>query len=461
MGHIFISYSHDDKDYVHKLQDDLQREGFHVWIDDRIDYGEEWPMVIQEQLDACDALILVASKNSYKSKWVQKEVTRAQRIGKPFFPLLLSGTPWLSIESTQYADVTGGMMPPEKFYERLAGVTPRGGQRKQNQAPPEPDIKQIPAKGSMPVRSGLNAKIVGVISVSIIGIIILISISGIFKDRSAPEPTEKPANSPLPSATYPPPVTPTVAQTLTLAGPANEIIDGEAQMVLIPQGDFKMGSTIGDIDEKPVNTVFLDSYYIDKYKVTNTLYKLCVDSMVCAAPKFSNSYLRPSYYGDSRFDQYPVIGVDWYMAKTYCEWRGSRLPTEAEWEKAARGSDGRAYPWGEEIDQSRANYNNNGDPNYVGDTSGVDHYPDGISPYGLYDMAGNTWEWVADIYDSNYYNTLSIPVINPLGPTSGDFRVIRGGSWNSSAFNLRASRRSWNDPGNANVYIGFRCARSP
>ena len=232
-------------------------------------------------------------------------------------------------------------------------------------------------------------------------------------------------------------------------------------MVLIPQGDFKMGSRNGEVDERPVNTVFLDSYYIDKYKVTNALYKLCVDSLVCAAPKFSNSYLRPSYYGDSRFDQYPVIGADWYMAKTYCEWRGSRLPIEAEWEKAARGTDGRTYPWGEEIDQSRANYNNNNDPNYVGDTNRVDHYPQGISPYGLFDMAGNTWEWVADIYDPNYYATLSSPVFNPLGPTSGEYRVIRGGSWNSSAYNLRTSRRSWNDPANGNVYIGFRCARSP
>jgi hypothetical protein len=125
MGYIFISYGHKDKDYVHRLQEALQNEGFDVWIDDRIDYGDEWPIVIQEKLDACDAFILVATENSFKSKWVQKEVTRAQRINKPFFPLLLSGETWLSIESTQHVDVKDQELPPTKFFEGLAHVTPR------------------------------------------------------------------------------------------------------------------------------------------------------------------------------------------------------------------------------------------------------------------------------------------------------------------------------------------------
>jgi hypothetical protein len=125
MGYIFISYSHNDMNYVHQLQALLQSEGFEVWVDDRIDYGDEWPMIIQEKLDGCDAFILVATDDSYKSRWVQKEVTRAQRMNKPFFPLLLGGHPWLAIESTQYVDVRDQSLPPEKFYQRLEGVTNR------------------------------------------------------------------------------------------------------------------------------------------------------------------------------------------------------------------------------------------------------------------------------------------------------------------------------------------------
>lgn len=125
MGYIFISYSHKDKEYVHKLQKNLQDEGFEVWIDDRIDFGDEWPMVIQEKLDACDAFILVASENAYESKWVQKEVARAQRTNKPFFPILLNGDAWLSIESTQYADVRGNKPITEDFYVRLSNYAER------------------------------------------------------------------------------------------------------------------------------------------------------------------------------------------------------------------------------------------------------------------------------------------------------------------------------------------------
>ena len=458
MGHIFISYSHIDKDYVHRLQEDLLRQGFNVWIDDRIDYGTRWPKVIQDHLDDCDAFVVIISENSFESEWVQNEVTRAKRIGKPFFPLLLSGSPWLSIESTQYVDVTNKELPPERFYERLSRVTPRG---EHSEHPAEETLtKHGPARSPEKEAPRFNIRQwwwIILMVIGMIGIGIVLWINGTFQPPVVLTPTDTSTLQPSATASS----TPTKAVTVTPAPSSSpSALSGQTMpMILIPAGDFIMGSNGGNDDEKPVHNVYLDAYYIDKYKVTNVLYKACAEAQVCAPPKFNNSYLRPTYYGDARYDDYPVIGVTWNMAKAYCEWRGARLLTEAEWEKAARGTDARMYPWGDSIDQSRANYNNNNDSNYIGDTSAVDAYPSGVSPYGVFDMAGNVWEWVADIYDANYYS--ASPLANPLGPTSGPYRVIRGGSWDSDAMSLRSARRSWNDPSSANIYIGFRCARNP
>lgn len=119
MGHIFISYSHKDKEYVHKLADAMQSEGFEIWIDDRIDYGTRWPLVIETAIDTCDAFILIASDNSHTSEWVQHEFVRAQRLRKPLYPILINGNPWVSFESTQYFDARDGLLPSQKFYSVL------------------------------------------------------------------------------------------------------------------------------------------------------------------------------------------------------------------------------------------------------------------------------------------------------------------------------------------------------
>jgi formylglycine-generating enzyme required for sulfatase activity len=191
--------------------------------------------------------------------------------------------------------------------------------------------------------------------------------------------------------------------------------------------------------------------------VTNVLYNVCVDAGSCTPPTRTKSVTRFSYYGDSRYGNYPVNNVDWDQAKAYCEWRGASLPNEAQWEKAARGTDGRTYPWGEEISCDQANFI--ADKRCVGDTTEVGSYESGKSPYGMYDMAGNVFEWVMDWYDESYY--ANSPSSNPLGPSVGQDHVLRSGSWNSAEFGVRSAGRFYlifeftyySDA------IGFRCAK--
>jgi len=231
-------------------------------------------------------------------------------------------------------------------------------------------------------------------------------------------------------------------------------------MVLIPAGQFVMGSDEGVLDEKPAHSVFMDSYYIDKYEVTNEQFELCVQLKICRRPIDVSSYQRLSYFGNPLFADYPVINVTIEMARAYCEdWRGARLPTEAEWEKAARGTDSSTFPWGDEINCSHANYRDKACER-VRDTTSVDSFERGVSDYGVYNMSGNVWEWVKDWYSPAYY--LNSPDSNPPGPASavvGIYYVKRGGSFQDEWSNLRTTNREKNDPTNYGSNLGFRCVR--
>ena len=225
----------------------------------------------------------------------------------------------------------------------------------------------------------------------------------------------------------------------------------EMTMVLIPQGEFRIGSNVGKVDEQPVHQVYLDAFWMDQTEVTNTQYQKCVASGSCTNPSSEGSFTRPRYYAsDDQYADFPVIHVNWYQATTYCTWAGGRLPTEAQWEAAARGTDGRTFPMGDHVDKDSANY-----AGFVGDTARVGSYPSGSSPYGVLDMAGNVWEWVFDWYGQDFYRRS--PNRNPTGPPSGSSRVLRGGSWEDDTDLLRSANRNFNDPHASTTTWGFRC----
>jgi len=213
----------------------------------------------------------------------------------------------------------------------------------------------------------------------------------------------------------------------------------EEDWVTIPAGVFQMGDE--DTGIYPVN---VDKFEIGRYEVTNRQYAQCMKAGICVGSAIAESK-----------DLHPVMNVTWYDAVAYCEWVGGRLPTEAEWEKAARGTDGRIYPWGENIDCSLANYWGK-DGVCVGDTTPIGSYPDGVSPYGAYDMAGNVWEWTSSLYMGYPYDATD----GREGLTSTDDRVLRGGSWSSNDYYARSAFRDVSGPSYTSVNVGFRCARS-
>jgi formylglycine-generating enzyme required for sulfatase activity len=226
----------------------------------------------------------------------------------------------------------------------------------------------------------------------------------------------------------------------------------EMVMVFVPAGEFPMGATdtanVAADYEKPQHSVYLDAFWIDKHEVSNAQYRICVDAGICSAPTTCDGG-RPTFDDPAKAD-HPVVCVSWDDAQAYAAWVGGRLPTEAEWEKAARGSSGARYPWGDDPPEcARANYED-----CVESTVSADSLLSGASPYGALNMAGNVGEWVADWYDKDYYR--DSPAANPQGPESGSQRVARGGSWYHPKIALRCAFRSSFPPSRRVAYLGFR-----
>lgn len=504
---VFLCHASADKPAVRELYRRLEDDGVDAWLDTQdLLPGQNWRVEIPNAVRDSDVVLICLSENSVnKEGYVQKEITFAldkamempegriflipTRLEDCQVPERLSTYQWVDLFSENGYERLMlalkiraeqiGAQPPEK-----KGWLPI---RRQISRPVVSKVKRGTPVGEGPigVPNGISTSIsvkparptgaspklkkeyviaaFGVVAVIVVALIASPLIKRWF--TQTPIPTLPPAaqTQALPTE---PSVPVTATETIVPPQPftpsptalPSEFTDSKGvQMVLVAEGEFTMGSDKGDTDEQPVRDVFLDSFYIDKFEVTNSRYSDCVSSGVCQPPVVKSSKTHSDYYGNFEFNDYPVIYVNLYMAKTYCAWRNAQLPTEAEWEKAARGTDRRTYPWGESISCNYSNFDK-----CIGDTTPVGRYEIGKSFYGLYDMAGNVWEWVADWYDEDYYSIS--PVDNPKGPSFSPvgLAIVRGGSWSGGTeFASRLSNRASRSPDKADMYIGFRCARSP
>jgi eukaryotic-like serine/threonine-protein kinase len=308
----------------------------------------------------------------------------------------------------------------------------------------------------------------GVIAFCVIG---AIGIRSFIPPHSTPEPTEQaieeeqiPTGEPILDG-LPLLDIPTSIETKTS-------VKDNSVFVLVPEGEFIMGSDPGEPyfwgAEAPKHNIYLDAFWIHQTEITNSMYRACVDNGTCSPPLETSSRTHKDYYDNEIYQDYPVINITYNAASAYCAWIDGRLPTEAEWEKAARGTDGRLFPWGNDEIQDNlanlcdANCTNLDIPEFglndgYMDVAPVGSFPAGMSPYGAMDMAGNVLEWTSDWYAVDYYE--NSPYENPTGPASGNKHPIRGGSWSSLRDGMRPSARTSKAPNDASDLIGFRCAQ--
>jgi formylglycine-generating enzyme required for sulfatase activity len=408
-GCVFISYERADQAYARRLADELLGRGLKPWMDDRIDFGDRWWRTIVRAIEASAAFIVLMTPEARASRWVHREVLLADSLGKPMFPLLLRGKVFPLLIDVQYADVRAGGLPSRGFYGRLdraLGVPGAQG-------------------GSAPVHA-------------------------VEAERAAPVVDRTPA---VPKA--PPPVE--EARELPRVLPPGEPF--EPEMVLIPAGEFLMGSDpqvdkYAYDDEQPQHPLTLSDYYLARTPVTNAQYLAFVQAAGHSAPKHWQSAKPPR---DK--ENHPVVYVSWNDVLAYCRWLAQAtgkpysLPSEAEWEKGARGAEGWIYPWGNEWDQSLCNSSEGG----KGEPTPVGAYPNGASPYGLLDMAGNVWEWTRSLKKSYPY-TLDD---GREDLEASGARVLRGGAFANSEGGVRCAYRNTDYPGSWHGARGFRVVVAP
>jgi len=499
MAHdVFISHSSKDKPLADAICAKLEEDNIRCWIAPRdVGPGQDWPTAIVEAIKSSKIMVLVFSKYSNKSKQVKKELSVAVNSESIIIPFKIDKTPLegpmeLFLTDTHWLDA---MNPPtERDIENLVDSvrkfvpTNRQFDAKKELGKPLFDKEEQrnnlvgkKGEGQKQTSSGEGKNLKGTLVWAGPGLVVATGIILLLLGLGGSGPLSFLEREPVPSATQTPtetaPLTetqaptetstPTIAPTATLdvGSTQTSSVDGMVQFY-IPAGTFLMGST----DEKPVHEVYMDAFWMDQHEVTNAQYAAFLNE-VGNQEEGGVTWLDAGYGGvligksdgewvpNTGHEDHPVKKVSWYGARAYCEWAGRRLPTEAEWEKGARGGlTGMKYPWGDESPVFTLGAANGARFNMFGGiTLPVKSYaPNG---YGLYDMAGNVLEWAADWYDYEYYS--SSPYENPQGPSDGEYRVLRGGSWRSGFYSLHVAYRDGYFPVIKTVLIGFRCAASP
>ena len=449
--------------------------------------------IIQEGINESEILAIVVSSNSIASEWVEKEFIFASKRGLKVVPLLYEHCEipiWLL--NLQYIDLIG--VNYNLNFNQVLESFEKYGRRASDAKVVQPKMVRRISR----ISPYWLLLFVIILLLILVGVLIRpFPIAPIFPSETStntvtiiPSKTDSPTNTVTntsvpptktstatlkatdlvdeetatasPTLTFTPTsiASPTPSATPTFDGLAPaKTDDSGAEMILVPSSSFLMGKDAGNADENPVHLVKLDDYYIDKYEVSNADYKACVEDLKCSLPKTT------TFYASILYRNHPIVFLSWDKAKDFCEWRDARLPTEAEWEKAARGTDTLNYPWGNIFDKRATNFCDAECENAWADQGVIDKYtmtapigtyPDGQSPYDIYDMAGNVSEWVADWYGEEYYQ--DSPIKNPLGPENGTYRVFRGGSWYDKKTDLYTFSRFFLRPEIAYNYIGFRCA---